>query len=166
MYFTGRNFNATGLPLLFKTQVPVNMASMFLAGALAWVVPVLLDARVVAGAVVAGVACALAGLFGLALLLLIPFVLVFVGIESWPVLRRAGRFGDLSYGIYLWTWPVEQVVVKWLGAQTPVLVLLPVTLCLVLPLAWCSWHLIERHALKIKPRKRAAEPPALAASTR
>lgn len=135
MYFTGRNFDATELPLLFKTQVPVNMASMFLAGALACVVPLLLDARVVAGAVVAGVACALAGLSGLALVLLIPFVVVFVGIKSLPVLRRAGRFGDLSYGIYLWTWPVEQVVVKLLGTKTPVLVLLPATLCLVLPLA-------------------------------
>ena len=47
-----------------------------------------------------------------AALLLIPFALVFVGIESWPVLRRAGRFGDLSYGIHFRTWPVEQVVVE------------------------------------------------------
>lgn len=163
LYFSGRDLDATGLPILFKTQVPVNMASVFLAGALACVVPLLLDARVVAGVVALGVGCALAGLFGLAIVLLVPFVVVFVGRLSWPVLRRAGRYGDLSYGIYLWTWPVEQVVVKLLGTTTPVLALLAATLCLVLPLAWCSWHFIERRALAFKPRRRLASSPVAAA---
>lgn len=84
--------------------------------------------------------------------LLIPPIVISIGVLSWPVLRDAARFGDLSYGIYLWGWPVQQVVVLLLGKQTPVAEQLVISLTFILTLAWISWHLVEKRALRLKPR--------------
>ena len=68
------------------------------------------------------------------------------------VLRRAGRFGDLSYGMYLYAFPVQQVI---LGARPDFGY--PILACMVLtvPLAVLSWHLVERPALLLGVRLRA-----------
>lgn len=90
------------------------------------------------------------------LLLTVPAAVTVIGRASWPVLRSAGRFGDLSYGIYLYAWPVQQLVTMNLGPSTPYLQLLSVSLLIVLPCAVLSWHLIERPALRLKPAGPAA----------
>ena len=71
------------------------------------------------------------------------------------VLRSAGRFGDLSYGLYLYAFPMQQLVLT-LFPQTT----LPVILCTALtaPLALLSWHLIERPALRWRALGRSARP--------
>ena len=95
------------------------------------------------------------GLTALGLTLIIPVLVLSIGVESWSVLREAGRFGDLSYGTYIWAWPVQQVGVKLLGVRAPYLSLLAVTLIATGLLAWLSWHLVERPALRLKPSKKA-----------
>ena len=68
-----------------------------------------------------------------------------------PVIR-ATRFGDLSYGLYIFGWPSEQIVI-WLmhGHAEWWQVFLLATL-LAGSLAFLSWHLIEKRALRLKPR--------------
>lgn len=84
------------------------------------------------------------GLGGLAVLL---------GQASWPVVRKAGRWGDVSYGLYIYAFPVQQSLVS-LGAQqwgfTPALT---ATLAASLALALLSWHWVEKPALNFKPQR-------------
>jgi peptidoglycan/LPS O-acetylase OafA/YrhL len=87
------------------------------------------------------------------LLLVIPAAAVWVGERSWPVLRSAGRFGDLSLGIFLWAWPVQQVTRFWLDPALPLAVQFTVVLLQVVALASVSWRLIEAPALRCKPAK-------------
>lgn len=101
-----------------------------------------------------GLAAALLGHQHLATWLAIPPVAVSVGRRSWPVLRSAGRFGDLSYGVYLWGWPTQQLVYVWLAPNVPFFMSLLLTTCMVLVLAWLSWTFIELPALRLKPRTR------------
>jgi len=61
------------------------------------------------------------------------------------------RFGDYSYGIYLWGFPCEQLVVLWLSHPRPSQISL-LALPMALLLAFASWHLIERPALRLKKR--------------
>ncbi len=89
------------------------------------------------------------------LMFLVPAVLVWVGLRSWPVLRSASRFGDLSLGIFLWAWPIQQVNLLWLSSHRPVAVELAVVLPQVLIVAWLSRHVIEMPALRWKPARRA-----------
>ncbi len=65
----------------------------------------------------------------------------------------ATKFGDLSYGLYIFGWPSEGLVI-WLmhGEATWWQEFLLSTL-LAGTLAFLSWHLIEKRALRLKPGK-------------
>ncbi|SFI49513.1 acyltransferase family protein [Jannaschia pohangensis] len=67
------------------------------------------------------------------------------------MLRRWNRMGDYSYGIYIWAFPVQQVVVHAFGPMTP-LANIALSAGPVLILAVLSWHLVERPALAARPR--------------
>lgn len=57
------------------------------------------------------------------------------------------RFGDISYGIYLFHFPVVQALYASGSFETPYLGAAEVVL-VTLALAFCSWHLLERPLLK------------------
>ena len=84
-----------------------------------------------------------------ALLLFMPAALIAVGTSTWPVLSQAGRFGDVSYGVYLYAFPIQQTLYHlWpqLGFGTSLA--LAATLSLVA--GWLSWRLVEAPALRLK----------------
>lgn len=86
----------------------------------------------------------------------LPYMVICFGRLSLPILRSAGRFGDLSFGVYLYAFPVQQLVLAFLpGVGYPVLL----CVALSLPLAFLSWHLIERPALRWRwPLRGSARP--------
>jgi peptidoglycan/LPS O-acetylase OafA/YrhL len=57
---------------------------------------------------------------------------------------------DLSYGIYIISFPVQQLVVFFIDPGPIILFL--ISLLIVAPLAYLSWNLIEKRALRLKPR--------------
>lgn len=73
-----------------------------------------------------------------------------------PVGQVLVRWGDASYGVYIWAFPVQQALVQW-GVDDPWSMM-----ALATPVVWllaiASWRLIERPALRHKPRPTA--PPA------
>lgn len=73
-----------------------------------------------------------------------------------PELGRAffKRF-DLSYGTYLYGWPVGQLVLLALGAHAPPWLMVALTLPLTIVVAFGSWTLVERRFLLLKPRTMA-----------
>jgi peptidoglycan/LPS O-acetylase OafA/YrhL len=78
----------------------------------------------------------------------------------------AARFGDLSYGLYIYGWPVEEFVM-WLSNGRALwwqvfLIALPTAGALAL----LSWHLVERPMLRLKPASRRAAPSYAAAAQR
>lgn len=90
----------------------------------------------------------------IASLLIIPLSAVILGSAKTPVLDEWHRVGDLSYGIYIWGFPIQQTVIwlthnRWSNTAT-----LAVCYPLTLVFAWLSWHLIEAPALSLKPRKK------------
>ncbi|HUB96442.1 MAG TPA: acyltransferase [Stellaceae bacterium] len=64
----------------------------------------------------------------------------------------AARFGDLSYGLYIYGWPAEQAVTRALGGAAPWWQVLGLSLPIAVVCAFCSWHLVEAPALRLKPR--------------
>jgi peptidoglycan/LPS O-acetylase OafA/YrhL len=72
-----------------------------------------------------------------------------------PVVRAA-RWGDLSYGLYIYGWPSEQAVIWGLGGHAAWWAVFGLGLPLAAVLAFLSWHLVECPALRLKPR--AARP--------
>ncbi|MBK8658869.1 MAG: acyltransferase [Bacteroidetes bacterium] len=57
---------------------------------------------------------------------------------------------DLSYGIYIYAFPVQQSLIHFLGSDMNPYFLMLLTVFSVIPLAFCSWKLIEKPALAYK----------------
>lgn len=80
--------------------------------------------------------------------IVLPYAVIAVGRGCWPIISRAGRFGDFSYGIYLWAFPIQQMVVAVVGPEiggwSNVALVLPLTVLM----AVISWYVIEKHALR------------------
>ena len=65
-------------------------------------------------------------------------------------LQNWERFGDLSYGIYIYAWPIQQFVaffdvykLGWVGYHLVIVVVCHIA-------AFLSWHLLEKPALSLK----------------
>jgi peptidoglycan/LPS O-acetylase OafA/YrhL len=68
----------------------------------------------------------------------------------------AARFGDLSYGLYIYGWPVEQAVIWLHGGHATWWQVFLTALPIAAALAFLSWHLVERPMLRLKPGGRRA----------
>jgi peptidoglycan/LPS O-acetylase OafA/YrhL len=89
----------------------------------------------------------------LALVVALPYAVIALALARPARFSFVERFGDLSYGTYLFGFPVQQWVVETFGtAHHPIrtfVLALPPTLLL----AFSSWHLIERRMMALKPRR-------------
>lgn len=74
----------------------------------------------------------------------LPYMTGCFGHLSAPVLGRLGRWGNPSYGLYLYAFPIQQLIVaRWTECPHPI------TACALLSVmaGYLSWHLIEQPAL-------------------
>lgn len=90
----------------------------------------------------------------------LPFATILIARYGTCDLRR---FGDYSYGIYLFAFPVQQTVVYFLPDIEPVQLSLVAGVA-TFACAFLSWHLVEKHALALKPRRRKAVQTLMAAA--
>jgi peptidoglycan/LPS O-acetylase OafA/YrhL len=81
-------------------------------------------------------------------LIYLTFYLGFLDVRWLPKIRRR----DLSYGVYLYGWPVQQVVVMLVPGQSAMFNTVVSCACALI-LAFLSWQLIENPALKLKKRR-------------
>ncbi|WP_369933988.1 acyltransferase family protein [Xanthomonas tesorieronis] len=91
----------------------------------------------------------------LGLVFIVPPLAIAIGLRSWAGMRDISRFGDLSYGIYIYAWPVQQIAVALMGRRTPCFELLVIAIPATFALAAASWHLVEKKALRFKPDRRS-----------
>lgn len=76
--------------------------------------------------------------------------LLLAGVSGGKAARWASHH-DLSYGVYLYGWPVAQTVIL-AAPATPLWALHVASLVLIVPLAAASWTLIEKPSLEVRPR--------------
>lgn len=141
----------SAVPLLGH-EAYLPMAACFALGALAWLLRRVLPLNV----------WTLLGLLAVALLLrgsdyyLHAFLVALAYGALWfayvpKQLLWFNRFGDYSYGLYLWGYPMQQLAMHLFGAPTPTQISLfawPAALLL----AMASWHLVERPMLRFRRR--------------
>jgi len=80
---------------------------------------------------------------------LIPLLTISFGYVHIPFLNNIGKHGDFSYGIYLFSFPVSQIILSFypkISASS----LSITTIVFVFPIAFISWHLIEKKAIQLK----------------
>lgn len=84
-------------------------------------------------------------------------VVLYLGTRQWSAARHVTRFGDPSYGAYIYGFIVQQLLVAYLAPVTsPVWLFSTVSLVLGLGVGYLSWHLVEKGALRGAPRRPVA----------
>jgi peptidoglycan/LPS O-acetylase OafA/YrhL len=82
------------------------------------------------------------------------YLLMYLAFWERAGLHRVTRFGDLSYGTYLYAFPIQQLVVQHLGLRSSPVRLFVTATPLVLAAAAMSWFFVERPALRAgRPRR-------------
>ncbi len=86
------------------------------------------------------------------LLLTIAFALIWLASKTGFGGRAIKRLGDLSYGMYIFAFLVQQSLIAWMGPQAlPFWGYFTLSLLITFLLSLLSWHLIEKRALLLKP---------------
>jgi peptidoglycan/LPS O-acetylase OafA/YrhL len=80
----------------------------------------------------------------------LSYAIFMLGYARTPIVQRYNRLGDYSYGLYIYAFPIQQLVAQ-TGVTTPVLnmaIALPFTIiCAVI-----SWHVVEHPAMQLRHR--------------
>ncbi len=125
---TGMYFFAGALMRLYQDRLPRK----------GWVALAMLAALLVGGAF---------GVMRVVYLFAFPYLVYYVGTSekgAW-----AAKCGDFSFGLYVYSYPVQQLLLQWLPGIHPVLHF-AATLCIAGPLSVLSWYAIEKPALALK----------------
>lgn len=80
---------------------------------------------------------------------LLSILILLVGIHRSNYISMVGKkIGDISYGVYIYAFIVQQALMYYLNLTTFELIL--ATVIITYAFAFCSWHLIEKKMLKYK----------------
>jgi peptidoglycan/LPS O-acetylase OafA/YrhL len=135
-----------------------SLGCFFFAGGLLYVY----RTRVPASGLIAGIAVALAvllaalGVFKPVAAIAVAYVLLYAG--SRLPLTGVGRRNDISYGMYIYGFPMQQMLILMLGgALLPIWLFAVVSVVAAVPLAWLSWLAVEKPALRLRRTRRSAD---------
>ncbi|MCG5238978.1 acyltransferase family protein [Azospirillum doebereinerae] len=129
----------------------LRLAFFFFMGSLLYVardkVPVRWDLALLC--VVAIVACRYTPAGETVFFLLLPYLVHFVAFARIPGLGIFAKHGDVSYGIYIFAFPIQQTVMNHApGLSLPAFI--AVSFVATLAMAVVSWKLVEQPALRLK----------------
>jgi peptidoglycan/LPS O-acetylase OafA/YrhL len=145
-----------GRELLFPEEtldLPYLHVAAFLTGGMMYLwrerVPLHRIGAGLAVAILAGLA--LTGAYLLPLYLLaICYLTLFVCLKA-PWMGNAARYGDISYGLYIYAWPVQQAFAAWmLPKEMPLALFMLASFAVTAAFAFLSWHGVEKPALRRK----------------
>lgn len=129
----------------------VRLATYFAAGSIIYLYRERIPTRGwvagVAGALVIG--SILTGTFQVFAGLPLAYVMLYAGIRL--PLSKIGRKNDISYGMYIYAFPIQQLIaIATAGTSLTLLPYVALSIVLTVPFAWASWLAIERPAMSLK----------------
>ncbi|BBY62449.1 acyltransferase family protein [Mycolicibacterium helvum] len=138
--------------VLFVQAIVARFAVMFWAGALIYQVRNVLPARWSLVTLSAVIVLAASFLPNYRVLAAIPLAYAVIVTGALIQDKRFRLRTDLSYGVYVYAWPVQQLlVICGLAVLNPVVFALVATIVTV-PLATFSWFVVEKPAISLKRR--------------
>ncbi len=95
----------------------------------------------------------------------LPYLIFCIAFEENKVMQSVSEIGSFSYGVYIYAFPVQQLVIQLFGTAMGPVLSMTLTALLTFPLAALSWFLVERPMSRLKPRPRRkpapSQPPVL-----
>jgi peptidoglycan/LPS O-acetylase OafA/YrhL len=145
----GQTLDQAGIDTIYQLDQLLNLSQPFVLGMLAclWRDRLPLSFAALAVLIAAAWVLRTTPVYQAVLVLALSYGTLLLALRPGGPIRAYNRLGDYSYGIYVYAFPIQGLMVWALGPQTPLMNILtafPLTLfCAVL-----SWHLIERPALR------------------
>ncbi len=88
-----------------------------------------------------------------------PYFVIYLAQVPSRWAHQFGRYGDFSYGLYIYAFPIQQLLV-WAQPWQNVHLYALAAFAATMPFAVASWHLVEAPALRLKrQRARPGQPP-------
>jgi peptidoglycan/LPS O-acetylase OafA/YrhL len=81
-----------------------------------------------------------------------PYLILWLAYQPYLRFARFGRFGDFSYGIYIYAFPIQQLMVHFLLPGVRAWQVFVLSYPVIVALAALSWHLVERPSLRQRRR--------------
>jgi peptidoglycan/LPS O-acetylase OafA/YrhL len=143
-----------GAPAAGVATTLAALIGCFFAGAALYVLRdrVPFSPMLATGAAAALVAAGLVGGLRVVFPLAGTYLLLFAGCWRGLPLQGFGRYGDFSYGLYVFAYPIQQAIVQHAGTGISIPVFFVLAFVATLVLAILSWHFIEAPSLARKPR--------------
>lgn len=95
-------------------------------------------------------------LYEIGLYLVLPYAILSASLCKPALLRSVGRFGDFSYGVYIYGFPIQQTVALCFHTQGHPFLNFGLSVVPTLVLAVLSWRLVEKPFLSFKPRRQTS----------
>lgn len=81
--------------------------------------------------------------------LLLPYIVFYLAYIPTGVIRSFNNLGDYSYGIYIYAFPIQQMVAA-LRPNCGIAEMISISFFGTIVMAYLSWHLIEKRSLSLK----------------
>lgn len=132
----------------------VIYAQFFVAGVCAWkyrgIIPISATHAVVA--LIALFAARNSISANLVIVPCLTYLVLYCGVVSGHGSRIQRRIGDLSYGCYIFAYPLTNCIVYATSRRLTSIEVFFVLLLFLIPLSWCSWEFLEKRCLSLKRR--------------
>jgi peptidoglycan/LPS O-acetylase OafA/YrhL len=140
-----------------EVQSTVRLTSIFACGAAFQLFDVQFRGRLAAACAVLLLSLMFVpSLAEIAVMTLGGYVLFWIAFNvKWRPLLTINAKEDISYGVYLYAWPIGALVI-WYWRSVPLPVLVLITTVGAATFGWVSWRLIEKPALSLKNHLRPA----------
>lgn len=138
---------------VLNAQNFIHLTLLFLGGALIAEFNTILQIQKKSFLVILSIAilviiCGL-GVYSIFQYIVLPFVIISSGLQSTRFINGlTKKIGDLSYGIYIYAFPVQQTLVYYFKPH--LFELMIYTTLITCTMGFLSWHLIEKRCLKLK----------------
>ena len=79
----------------------------------------------------------------------LPYMILYLANLKGKV-NNFSKLGDFSYGIYIYAYPIQQMIIHFTTTNISILKLFSLSSLIVLPISILSWYFVEERALKYK----------------
>ena len=86
----------------------------------------------------------------------LPLAVLLLGVGALIKTPRLRFANDISYGVYVYAFPVQQILATLGVYKWGILPFALIALACTIPIAMASWFLIEKPAMRLRPRKGSA----------
>lgn len=85
--------------------------------------------------------------------LTLPYVIMFVGLLDIKLLKNFSKYGDFSYGLYIYAFPIQQTTIHFLYHRINLFEFFIISYFFTFIVAYLSWNLVEKPFLNLKNKR-------------